>query len=90
MIMFAAVIAACLGVHLGLFEAICKILSKIASCAKCSSFWLCVLALLSAGADIIAVVALSLIAAYLSNWVAIILVLLNDLYERVWQRIRKR
>jgi hypothetical protein len=45
---------------------------------------------LSAGADIIAVVALSLIAAYLSNWVAIILVLLNDLYERVWQRIRKR
>jgi hypothetical protein len=81
--MFSVVIAVCIGVHLGLFEAICEVASKIAVCYKCACFWGCI-------ADAITAVTLSIIAAYLSNWVGLLLVQLNKLYDVLWERLNER
>lgn len=88
--MFSVVIAVCIGVHLGLFEAICEVASKIAVCYKCACFWGCMAAMVISGADAITAVTLSIIAAYLSNWVGLLLVQLNKLYDVLWERLNAR
>jgi uncharacterized membrane protein len=84
-----AVAIACLGVHLGLFQKVAEIAREIAACEKCSSFWLCSLLMLLNGHDITTAVLLSVTAAYLSYWLSMLLILLNALYEKLWQRINK-
>jgi uncharacterized membrane protein YgdD (TMEM256/DUF423 family) len=88
-IMLITAITACVGVHLGLFGAIASVISKIASCERCSCFWLTVIALTYYGADVIAVVALSMLAAYLSSWIGVSLIWLNKIYDRLWEKLNK-
>lgn len=87
--MLITAITACIGVHLGLFGAIASVISKIASCERCSCFWLSVIALAYTGAGVIAVIALSMLAAYLSGWIGLGLIWLNKIYERLWQKLNK-
>ena len=88
-IMPAMAFAATLAVHLGLTEAIASVVSKIAGCEKCASFWCTAAALWLSGADLIVIVTLSILAAYASHWVGIILIVLQHIYNKVWQKTNK-
>jgi hypothetical protein len=88
-IMLTAVIVATVGAHLGLWSAIVQVAQRVAKCEKCASMWLSLSALLYADCPLIAAVVLSIFGAYLSFYVGLILVLLNKLYNRLWQRINK-
>ena len=79
--------AATLAVHLGLPEAITIVVSKVSGCHKCMSFWSTFIVLLCIGADIVTAALLSVISAYLSNWAGVLLIVINHLYERLWQRV---
>lgn len=73
--------------HLGLTEETSRIFRKIASCPKCCSFWFSLSALIYSGCDLFISVALSLFVAYLSFYFGLILILLQKLYNWLWQKI---
>nr|DAW10773.1 MAG TPA: Protein of unknown function (DUF1360) [Caudoviricetes sp.]DAY73219.1 MAG TPA: Protein of unknown function (DUF1360) [Caudoviricetes sp.] len=73
--------------HLGLTEEAAKMASKIAKCPKCCSFWLSLLVLLYIGCNPFVSVALSLFVAYLSYYFGLILILLQKLYNWLWQKV---
>lgn len=83
-------IAATLIVNLGLGEAIAKVSGKILQCPLCLSFWGTMAALLYSGADIIVTVVLSIFMAYLSNFFGIVLMILNQWYDKLWQRNNRK
>lgn len=76
-------------VHLGLPQAIAKVMVKVFGCYKCLSFWTTLVVLQLAGVSLEMALPLSFISAYLSNWFAMLLVVLNKLSERLWERLRK-
>ena len=82
-------VVATVAVHLGLPEAIAKVVSKVMQCHKCMSFWLTLIVLTILGADILVAALLSICAAYASNWFALLLIVLHKLYNRLWQRLNK-
>lgn len=82
-------VVATVSVHLGLPQAIVGVVRKICECHKCLSFWLTLLGLLLMGTPILYAALLSLFAAFLSNWFAMLLVILNNLSERLWERIKR-
>lgn len=84
-----AMVVACLAHHLGLSEAIAKVVSKVARCPKCLTFWLVLLVLMITCENTIVAISLSLLCAYLSNWVGLLLMWLNKVYNKVWERLNK-
>lgn len=84
-----AMVVAVLACHLGLSEAFAKVVSKIARCPKCLTFWLVLLVLMVTCENTIVAIALSLLCAYLSNWVGLLLLWLNKVYNKVWERLNK-
>lgn len=89
-IAICAAISAVLMQHLGLCEAIAEVIGKIAKCHVCCCFWGTLVALLYSGCGIIAAMSLSIIMAYLSNYFGIILMLMQKLYDKLWQKINKK
>lgn len=83
--MFTATIA----VHLGLPQAIAKVISTICNCHKCLSFWATLVVLYYLGAYSIATALLSISVAYLSNFVALLLIKLQHIYDKLWQRVNR-
>lgn len=75
-----AMLSAVLIVNLGLGDAVAQVSGKILQCPTCLSFWGALAALLYDGTDIIIAVSLSILVAYLSNFVGIGLMMLNRLY----------
>lgn len=75
--------------HLGLSDAVAKVLSKILSCPRCLSFWSVLFVLVILGCNLIIAMGLSVLMAYLSIWIGLLLGKLNDLYEKLWQRKEK-
>lgn len=75
--------------HLGLVEAVIDVVAKIAKCSTCSCFWGVLAILIYLGYDVIGAMALSILMAYLSNYVGILLVFANKIYGRLWQRVNK-
>jgi hypothetical protein len=84
-----AMIVAVFAYHLGLSEAIAKVVSKVARCPKCLTFWLVLLVLMITCKNTIVAISLSLLCAYLSNWVGLLLMWLNKVYNKVWERLNK-
>lgn len=82
-------IGATLIVHTGLSGAIAKVCNKIASCHQCSTFWACLVTLIVKGGDPVIAIMLSVAAAYLSNYFALLLMWAQDLYNKLWDRISK-
>ena len=78
-------IGATIAVHLGLPQAISVVFSKVCRCHKCMSFWSTLIVLTCTGANLFVTLLLSLLAAYLSSWIAVLLVLLNRIYELIWK-----
>lgn len=82
-------VVATLAQHLGLLPEIAKVISKIASCAMCSTFWACVSFLVFVKhVDIAIAATFSVLAAYMSHWVLLVLLWLQKVYNRVWERIK--
>lgn len=82
----SVMMASVLIVNLGLGEAISKVSGKILNCPTCLSFWASLVALLHVGSDPVIAVVLSILMAYLSNFFGIILLIMNKIYDRLWQR----
>lgn len=82
----AVMMGACLAHHLGLSEAIARIVLKIASCPKCMTFWCVLLSLILFDFDILYALLLSMLMAYLSHYFNLLLLMLNKLYEWLWQK----
>ena len=82
-----AMIVATTASHLGLPQAIAKVMSKILGCHKCLSFWLTLTIMWYIDCPAIYAVSLSLLAAYASNWFVLVLIQLNKWYEELWQKL---
>lgn len=82
-------IVAGLAHHLGLPEAIASVVAKVARCPKCLTFWATLIILLMVGSSLLIAVMLSVLMAYLSHYWGLVLMILNDLYDKLWQRINK-
>lgn len=89
LIALIAMMLATLAQHLGLPEAIARVVLKVAKCPKCLSFWIALFVLAILGCNIIVAIGLSLIVAYLSFWFGLLLGYLNRKYDELWQRIQK-
>ena len=76
-------------VHLGLPQAIGQVVMKILKCHKCLTFWLTMFVLLICGCSLDLIVLLSILAAYASNWFAILLIVLQKIYTKLWERLNK-
>lgn len=75
--------------HLGLTEEAAKVVSKISECPKCCTFWISLFVLTIKGCDLFVSVALSLFVAYLSFYFGLVLVLLQKLYDWLWQKVNR-
>jgi hypothetical protein len=82
-------IVAGLAHHLGLPQAIASVVAKVARCPKCLTFWATLIILLMVGSGLLIAVMLSVLMAYLSHYWGLVLMILNDLYDKLWQRINK-
>lgn len=80
-------IVATLAVHMGLPQEIAKMITKVYSCHKCLSFWISLIAMAIVGCPLWLELLLSLFAAYVSNWFSLLLILLNKIYNKIWQRL---
>lgn len=72
--------------HLGLSDAVAKVVSKVLKCPRCLSFWTVLFVLVMLGSDLIIAMGLSVLMAYLSIWIGLLLGKLNDLYDKLWRR----
>lgn len=85
-----AAISAVLMQHLGLCEAIAEVIGKIARCHVCCCFWGTLAALLYSGCGIIAAISLSIIMAYFSNYFGILLMLMQKLFDMLWEKTNRK
>ena len=82
-------VAATIGVHLGLPQAIAGVVAKVCKCHKCLTFWSGLVVLVYIGCPLLEAALLSLFAAYMSHWVALLLILWNKIYEKCYERFEK-
>ena len=86
----AVMLYATMGAHLGLFEAVAKVILKIARCNMCSTFWLTFFTLPLLGCPLHIAALLAILFAYLSNYLLLLFLYLQKSYNKLWQRINKR
>ena len=89
-IAIAVMIGCTLAVHLNMPQAISGVVSKICKCHKCLTFWATMIILIIAGSNIIIAAMFAIAMSYLSNWFAMLLVWLNKMYDRLWQRLNNK
>lgn len=82
-----AMIVAALAQHLGLSEAVARIILKVAKCPKCLTFWSVLAVEIVTQENLLIAIGLSLMCAYLVSWVGLFLEFLYQLYEKLWQRL---
>lgn len=82
-----AMLVAVLAQHLGLSEAVARVILKVAKCPKCLTFWCVLGAELVTQENLLIAIGLSLMCAYLVSWVGLFLEFLYQLYERLWLRL---
>ena len=88
-IALAVMIVAGLAHHLGLPQAIASVVAKVARCPKCLTFWATFIILLMVGSGLLFAAMLSVLMAYLSHYWGLVMMILNDLYDKLWRRINK-
>lgn len=86
MIALIVMMTAVMAQHLGLSDAVAKVVSKVLKCPRCLSFWTVLFVLVILGCDLIIAMGLSVLMAYLSIWIGLLLGKLNDLYDKLWRR----
>jgi O-antigen/teichoic acid export membrane protein len=88
-IALTVMIVAGLAHHLGLPQAIASVVAKVARCPKCLTFWATFIVLLIVGSGLLFAVMLSVLTAYLSHYWGLVMMLLNDLYNKLWERVNR-
>lgn len=84
----AAMVGACLAVHLGLTGAIARTVLKAAQCHRCATFWLTLSVLVSIKTALPLAALLAIIMSYLSNYVILLFLVLQKFHDSLWQRIQ--
>ena len=85
----ATMVLATLAQHLGLTGAVAGVVSRIARCHKCCSFWCTLSVLMLYGCGMLESLALALLAAYLSHWLGLALIVLQGIYNSLWERLER-
>lgn len=86
----AVMVAATLAQHLGLTQAISRIISKIAGCNMCCTFWACLLVLILSDVKPHEAALLSIFSAYASHWFVFVLMFFQLIYDKIWQRMKRK
>lgn len=90
LVAIGVMVGASLAQHLGLTEAVAKVIGKIASCPMCCTFWICIFVFtLVYKSPIHHSLLLSICTAYASHWFVIVLIILQKKYKELWQRLTK-
>lgn len=76
----------CLAQHLGLPQAIASVMLRVCKCPKCLTFWITLLVLLVSGCSFFIAAALSILMSYISHYFGLLLMVLNNLYNRLWEK----
>lgn len=79
---------ATVAVHLGLPQAIAGVVTKVFRCHKCLSFWLTLIGLAIIGCPLDLVALLSIAAAYMSDWLGMLLVVINKISNKIWEILK--
>ena len=83
-------ISCCLFIHLGLGEAISKIIGYrfvLFHCPKCLAFWLVLGYLLLSNEPIISSIAIAFVCAYLALWIDLLLAIISEYYEETYKGV---
>ena len=88
LIAIATMIAATLAQHLGLAEAIARVVDKVASCPQGFTFWVTMSALLYLGHDVYTSALAAIVVAYLSNWFVLLLLILQRKFTQLYEKER--
>lgn len=87
----ACIVFVCVTVnHLGLVEAVEKIVGKslmIVNCPKCFSFWMTMAYGVATHTDLIAVLAISFLASYAAIWLELLEGMIDTLYIKLYEKI---
>lgn len=89
LVTLAVLTAATLIQHLGLAEAVAQVLSKVASCPQCLTLWSVLAVLVCMRCSPVGAALLSILAAYCSNWLLLLLLVLQRLFTRLYDYERK-
>ena len=86
-------LAVALASHMGLCNAVASVIKplgrtvcQIIRCPKCLAFWLTIIYCLVYHHQLLASVMISLICAYIVQWLILVLELIYKIYVRLWQR----
>lgn len=85
-----AMIATLLAHHLGFFDALIAVLSKVGECYKCCTFWVVIWVLLYIYREPLSATVIAFCTAYCSHWIMLFLGELNIIYNKIWQSQEKR
>lgn len=80
----------CLFIHLGLGNAICKIIRYnfiLFQCPKCLSFWSVLCYLLLINQSVIVSFCIAFICAYMAIWIDLLLTLIANWYEEIYESV---
>lgn len=76
--------------HLGLAQAIAKVVGKILECSQCLTFWSVMAGLIYLGQDIVTATFLAITMAYLSNWFGLLLLYLQRKFTILYEKKRDK
>lgn len=88
-VVLIAFIVGILAHHLGLAEAIAKIVGKVLKCVKCLVFWTVQIAVYMYAYDLLYAIGIALICSYLSHWAGLLLMWINKNYNTIWQKVNR-
>lgn len=80
----------CLFIHLGLGNAICKIIRYnfiLFRCPKCLAFWSVLSYLLLSNQSVVLSIFIAFICAYLALWIDLLLTIIADKYEEIYESL---
>lgn len=89
-IALVTMVVALLVQHLGLSEAMASVVVKVAKCHQCLTFWSTLFVLTILGCHLMLSIALSILMSYLSNFLALLLMWMQGLYTRLWEKVRNK
>ena len=76
--------------HLGLVTKVVDVISQIAGCCRCSVFWAVLAATFITDVEPLLCVLAAITLAYASEWASLCLFVANQLYDKLWQRIKNQ
>jgi hypothetical protein len=83
-------VSCCLFIHLGLGQAMSKIIRVdfvLFRCPKCLAFWSILGYLLLSNKPIISSIAIAFVCAYLALWIDLLLAIISEYYEKIYKGV---